>query len=209
MEKLEKLLEVIKSMFIVLFYSTIVIVLIYNYKVVVDKIQEFAVNAKIESVDLGLVQLVAEQKKTIEKVLNEASPHAGKVDTLANETQKLLLKSLATTNQKLKEYENVPTLGKAIEKAQEKWLYVGSYSVANKRWTKKYIAFEAKLEVGSTGKSLTPVNVRDSSPKYTDQEGWIMGRVVDGIDQDVKLEVLEVKVVPGTNNQELYWIRVN
>ena len=67
MERTEKLLEVIKSAFIILFYTTVVVVLLYNYKVVGSEIQEFAVNAKIESLDLGLVQLVAEQKKAIEK----------------------------------------------------------------------------------------------------------------------------------------------
>lgn len=208
MENLEKILNAIKSAFIILLYTLIAVFFMYNYKLIATKFREFSENFKIERLNLGLIELVSEQKKTIETALNEASKHKGTSDTIVNETQKVLIKSLVVTNQELSKYERVQGIQQSRESYQQKWVYVGSFSKTGNNWSKKYVTFEGGIERGATGKSLGPVNVRNSSPVYTDSEGWVMGKVIDGLDQYQEIKVLDVAVVPGTNNMDLYWVKI-
>lgn len=208
-EKLEKVLNLVKSIFLIALYVIVALIIIKYHALIIDKVDDFAQNAEIKEASVaGFKFALKEVREEIVNDLNRAVSSSGQSDTAAKTYQVALTKQLSKIDQKL---DSVNHTGKSQINAapiKSRWVYIGSYSKDARRWDQKYVDFAGEIKTGAIGVAKTPLNVRDDFPKYESSIGWIKGKVIDGIEQNREIEVLDLKKINGTGNRDLYWVQI-
>jgi hypothetical protein len=196
-EKFQKTVNFIESIFKILIYISIILAI----GILSPKLFNFFQNAQITEADVAGFKLTLNQtKKAVEKTIQEIDKNVETKSAPNDSLPTMKIKDLA---------QNLNALNINISKIEKTnkqvcgWIFVGSYDKTNSKWDSQYFKFDT-LKTNQKYITYTELNIRDAAPQKNG-DGWQKGNINGVLNDHQNFSIQEIKEIPGLNNKILYW----